>query len=202
MIATSKLALELCIITVSTIPIKTNKNTPAIPLICPYCAISTMSFSSLNPLLTSEIPRKKNPIPQRIEPKALAFLEFWRFKITPKTSRGIVTEEISNFTPAMAITHATIVVPRFAPKIMPMPCPNVIKPAARKEIARTETSPLLCIIIVEIAPKIRLFVAVFAHFFSTRSMNVLKFPKPFLRHIIPYKKIAIPDAASKKELDS
>ena len=76
--------------------------------------------------------------------------------MTPNTSIGIAYSAIFTFTPKPAISQAPVVVPRLAPKMMPIPAPSVIRPALRKEIAITETSELDCMMLVVTMPKPRL----------------------------------------------
>ena len=71
--------------------------------------------------------------------------------------------------PNPAISQAPVVVPRLAPKMIPMPAASDSNPALRNEIVMTETRELDCIRVVVTTPNDRLF----------QTLSVVRAEQPF-----------------------
>lgn len=93
------------------------------------------------------------------------------------------------------ISNAPVVVPRLAPKMMPIPAARVMSPALRKEIAITETSELDCISVVLTIPNSTLFPVDDVVRRSIRSrVPPVKARKPSSSDNMPNRKLATPAA--------
>ena len=105
----------------------------------------------------------------------------------------------SSFPVNPATSHAPVVVPRLAPKMMPMPWASPSNPALRNEMVITDTSELDCIRVVVTTPKDRLFhnrSVVRPRIFS--STPPVKERNPSSRDSMPNRNIATPAASCLK----
>ena len=95
----------------------------------------------------------------------------------------------------VANNQAPVVVPRLAPKIMPIPVISGSKPALKNEIVITDTRELDCMMAVLTMPKPRLFGIVSVVRRSTLSRKPpVNWRNPFSSESMPNRKMATPAA--------
>ena len=75
---------------------------------------------------------KSKPNPTRNSPKFFTEVFLTKLKKTPTPTIGSATFESENLNPSHAITHAVVVVPKFAPIITPIASLSVKSPALTK----------------------------------------------------------------------